>query len=181
MLSNHQSFLDPMLNASPVRRQCCFAARDSLFRVPVFGPLFHSFNAIPVRRGEADMTAMRAFIERLKSGMVLVLYPEGTRTVDGRISEIKPGFGLLARKADVPVLPCVIDGAYECWPKRNKLFRPGRAYITYGPAIPVEHIKAVGDRVFARELTDILRRMQTELRLKAGKVPFNYSEASDCK
>ncbi|MCD4830744.1 MAG: 1-acyl-sn-glycerol-3-phosphate acyltransferase [Anaerohalosphaeraceae bacterium] len=175
LLSNHQCFLDPMLNASPIRRQCCFAARDSLFRVPIFGPLFHSFNAIPVRRGEADMTAMRAFIEKLQSGMVLVLYPEGTRTSDGKIAEIKPGFGLLARKANVPVVPSVIDGGYECWPKTQGLFQPGNMYVTYGSPIPVEHIKAIGDRAFAKELTKILRQMQAELRTKVGKEPFDYS------
>lgn len=178
LLSNHQSFLDPILSASPVRRQCCFAARDSLFKVPVFGPLVYSFNAIPLKRGQADMTAMRLFIEKLRSGMGLVLYPEGTRTPDGKIAEIKPGFGLLARKANVPIVPSVIDGAYDCWPRSRKLFRPGRIYVTYGKPIPPEHIRAVGDREFAKELTKILRRMQNELRIKIGKEPLDYNQ--DC-
>ncbi|MEN6386812.1 MAG: lysophospholipid acyltransferase family protein [Phycisphaerales bacterium] len=176
LLSNHQSFLDPMLNADPLRRQCCFAARDTLFTIPVFGPLVHSFNAIPIKRGQADLTAIRAFIEKLNDGFGLVLYPEGTRTEDGKISEMKPGFGLIARKANVPIVPSVIDGAFEAWPRQQKWFSRGKVYVTYGPPIPAEKVKEMGDRDFAHYLTEILRQMQHELRLKVGKTPFEYDE-----
>lgn len=176
LLSNHQSFLDPMLNANPITRPCCFAARDSLFKVPVFGKIVHSVNAIPIRRGQADLTAMRMFVDKLKDGYGLVLYPEGTRTLSGRILDVKPGFSLLARRANVPVIPSVIDGAYECWPKNKKLFSCGRVYVSYGLPIPAEKVAELGDREFAKYLTKILREMQTELRLKIGKKPFDYSE-----
>ncbi|MGD0784312.1 MAG: lysophospholipid acyltransferase family protein [Sedimentisphaerales bacterium] len=176
LLSNHQSFLDPMINANPLRRQCCFAARSTLFKIPVFGRLVHSFNAIPIKRGEADLTAMRMFLEKLKDGYGLVLYPEGTRTRDGRIAEIKPGFGLLARKANVPIIPSVIDGAYECWPKQKKLFSSGEIYVTYGQPIPAQKVAELGDREFAKYLTKILRDMQAELRLRVGRKPFDYQD-----
>lgn len=175
LLSNHQSFLDPMLNANPITRPCCFAARDTLFKVPIFGRMVHTVNAIPIKRGQADLTAMRMFVERLKDGFGLVLYPEGTRTLDGKIAEIKPGFSLLARRANVPVIPSVIDGAYECWPKNRKLFSPGRVFVNYGEPISPEKIAELGDREFARYLTKVLRDMQSELRLKVGKKPFEYS------
>jgi len=176
LLSNHQSFLDPMINANPIRRQCCFAARSTLFQIPVFGRLVHSFNAIPIKRGEADLTAMRMFLEKLKDGYGLVLYPEGTRTQDGRIAEIKPGFGLLARKANVPIIPSVIDGAYECWPKQKKIFSSGEVFVTYGRPIPAQKVAELGDREFAKYLTKILRDMQAELRLRVGRKPFDYQD-----
>ena len=176
LLSNHQSFLDPMINANPFRRQCCFAARSTLFDIPVFGRLVHSFNAIPIKRGQADLAAMKMFVEKLKAGYGLVLYPEGTRTENGKIADMKPGFGLLARKADVPIIPSVIDGAFECWPRQQKLFSRGKIYVTYGPPIPAEKVAELGDREFARYLTKILRDMQTELRLKIGREPFDYQE-----
>jgi 1-acyl-sn-glycerol-3-phosphate acyltransferase len=176
LLSNHQSFLDPMINANPLRRQCCFAARSTLFKISVFGRLVHSFNAIPIKRGEADLTAMRMFLEKLKDGYGLVLYPEGTRTQDGRIAEIKPGFGLLARKANVPIIPSVIDGAYECWPKQKKIFSSGQIYVTYGQPIPAQKVAELGDREFAKYLTKILRDMQSELRLRVGRKPFDYQD-----
>ena len=176
LLSNHQSFLDPMLNANPFKRQCCFAARDTLFKVPVFGRLVHTVNAIPIKRDQADLTAMKMFLEKLKDGYGLVLYPEGTRTTNGKIAEIKPGFGLLARKANVPIIPSVIDGAYECWPKQKKLFSSGEVYVTYGQPIPAQKVAELGDREFAKYLTKILRDMQAELRLRVGRKPFDYQD-----
>jgi 1-acyl-sn-glycerol-3-phosphate acyltransferase len=176
LLSNHQSFLDPMINADPLKRQCCFAARDTLFTIPVFGKLVHSFNAIPIKRGQADLTAIRAFIEKLNEGYGLVLYPEGTRTEDGKIADMKPGFGLLARKANVPIIPSVIDGAFECWPRHQKLFSRGKIYVTYGEPIPAQKVAEMGDREFAKYLTEILREMQKQLRLKVGRKPFEYGK-----
>ncbi|MCE5341147.1 MAG: 1-acyl-sn-glycerol-3-phosphate acyltransferase [Planctomycetaceae bacterium] len=178
LLSNHQSFLDPMINADPLKRQCCFAARDTLFTSPVFGKLVHSFNAIPIKRGQADLTAIRAFIEKLNKGYGLVLYPEGTRTEDGKIAEMKPGFGLLARKANVPIIPSVIDGAYEAWPRHRKYFSYGKVYVTYGEPIPASKVAEMGDREFAHYLTQVLREMQKELRLMVGRKPFDYGNDS---
>jgi len=174
LVCNHQSFLDPMLTALPTARMCCFAARDSLFKIPAFGRLIHSVNAIPIKRGQPDLRAMRKCIERLKQGFGLVLYPEGTRTSDGKIGPLKPGFGLLARRAAVPIIPAVIDGAYECWPRHKKIFRPGKVTVNYAKPISYEEIAAMNDEELAKMLTDRLRKMQTEIRIKKGKLPFKY-------
>lgn len=174
LVSNHQSFVDPMFSATPISRQCCFAARDSLFKIPFFGRFVHSFNAIPLKRGQADLTAMKIFIEKLRDGFGLVLYPEGTRTSDGKIAEIKPGFCLLARRTNVPVIPAVIDGAFERWPRHKKFFSPGKVFVIYGKPIPPQIIVELGDRQFAKYLTKLLRDMQTELRLKVGRKPLDY-------
>jgi 1-acyl-sn-glycerol-3-phosphate acyltransferase len=119
---------------------------------------------------------MRIFLEKLNEGFGLVLYPEATRTPDGKIAEIKPGFSLLARRANVPVVPAVIDGTFESWPKHQKLCKPKKIFVMYGNPIPPEKITELGDRQFAKELTKILRNMQTELRLKVGKKPFDYRD-----
>lgn len=163
-----------MFNATPIHRQCCFAARDTLFKIFFFGRFVHSFNAIPIKRGQADLTAMRIFLEKLKDNFGLVLYPEGTRTIDGRIAEIKPGFCLLARRAKVPIIPSVIDGGYECWPRHRIFYRPYKVYISYGKPIPPQTIINMGDREFAKYLTNVLRDMQTQLKLQVGRKPFNY-------
>jgi 1-acyl-sn-glycerol-3-phosphate acyltransferase len=176
LLCNHQSFLDPMLTAIPVTRQCCFAARDTLFKPSALAWLIRSFNAIPIKRDRANLTAMRLCIDRLKAGYGLILYPEATRTKDGRIAEIKPGFGLIAKRANVPVIPAVIDGAFECWPRHKKFFSAGKVFVAYGKSIPPEKIAELGDKQFAKLLTKILREMQTELRLRVGREPFNYQD-----
>jgi 1-acyl-sn-glycerol-3-phosphate acyltransferase len=117
---------------------------------------------------------MKIFLEKLKYNFGLVLYPEGTRTSDGKIAEIKPGFCLLARRANVPIVPAVIDGAFECWPRHKKIYRPKKVFVTYGKPIPPQIIAELGDRQFAKYLTKILRDMQTELRLKVGRKPLDY-------
>lgn len=178
LISNHQSFLDPMFNATPIHRQLCYVARDTLFEIPFFGRFVHSFNVIPIKRGQADLAAMKIFLEKLRNNFGLVLYPEGTRTRDGKIAEIKPGFCLLARRANVPIIPSVIDGGFECWPRHRNFYRPYKVYVTYGKPIPPQTIVEMGDRKFAKYLTKILRDMQTELKLKVGRKPFDYDTAT---
>jgi 1-acyl-sn-glycerol-3-phosphate acyltransferase len=175
ILCNHQSFLDPMFSQSWVSRPFSFVARDSLYR-GFFGWLIRSLYAIPIRQGQADIGAIKTVIGVLKQGRAVCLYPEGSRTFDGRIAEIKPGFGLISRRADVPIVPAVIDGAFECWPRTKKLPKPlGKVTVMYGTPIAAEHVRQVGDEAFAAELTKILRQMQGELRQKIGKKPMDYS------
>lgn len=176
LISNHQSFIDPMFNATPIHRQLCFAARDTLFEIPFFGRFVHTFNAIPIKRGQADLAAMKIFLEKLRDNFGLVLYPEGTRTSNGKIAKVKPGFCLLARRANVPVVPVVIDGGFECWPRHKKFYRPYKVYITYGKPLLPQTIVEMGDREFAEYLTKTLRDMQTQLRLKVGREPFDYQD-----
>jgi 1-acyl-sn-glycerol-3-phosphate acyltransferase len=175
LISNHQSYLDPMLCGGPLKRRVSFLARDSLFTNWFFGPLISSVGTIPVKQGEADISAMRKVIGKLKKGGGVCLFPEGTRSNDGRITPFKPGFGLLCRRGGAAVVPVVIDGAFECWPRHKRLFSPGSIFICYGKAIPAERAKKMGDDKLAEFLTDTLRQMQTESRLKQGKKPYDYS------
>jgi 1-acyl-sn-glycerol-3-phosphate acyltransferase len=103
------------------------------------------------------------------------LFPEGTRSHDGKITQLKPGLGLLCRRGNAAVVPVVIDGAFECWPRHKKMFLPGKVFICYGKAISAEQAKNMGDSKLAEFLTDKLRRMQSKSRLKQGKKPYDYS------
>jgi 1-acyl-sn-glycerol-3-phosphate acyltransferase len=174
LLSNHQSFLDPPLCGIGVERHFSYVARDTLFTNPVFGWLISSVNVSPIKRDAADIAAIKMFIEKLKAGNAVVLFPEATRTHDGKIAEVKPGFGLLSRRANVPIVPIVIDGAFECWPRTKKNFSPGRITVVYGDLIPPEKVKEMGDEKFAIYLTGVLRQMQNETRIKFGKEPVRY-------
>ena len=176
LLCNHQSFLDPVLGGIVVKRPLWFVARDTLFKNPVFGRLLSSVQALPIKRGQADIRAMKAVIDKLKAGMGFLLFPEGTRSKDGRIVQIKPGFSLLCRRGNAAVVPVVIDGAFECWPRHKKRPSPGKISVTYGEAITAERIKELGDRKFADLLTQRLRQMQNQARIKAGKDVYNYQQ-----
>lgn len=163
LASNHQSFLDPFLLGGSTPRCVRFLARNTLFWGP-FGWLIRSLGAIPVVRDSADLAAMRAAVGALKEGDPLLLFPEGTRTRDGRIAPFRPGLSMLARRGEAVVLPCVIRGAFEAWPRHRPLptpFRPVRVH--YGPpVVPVEgeSPKELAERVerAVRELWDATER-----------------------
>jgi len=174
LISNHQSYLDPMLCGGPIKRRVSFLARESLFTHWLFGRMISSVGTIPVKLGEADISAMRKVIGRLKAGGGVCLFPEGTRSTDGKITTFKPGFGLLCRRGGAAVVPVVIDGAFECWPRHKKLFSRGPIWVCYGKAIPAEKARDMGDEKLAEVLTDTLRQMQTESRIKHGQEPYEY-------
>jgi 1-acyl-sn-glycerol-3-phosphate acyltransferase len=174
LVSNHQSFLDPIFCGVFLKRHMHYLARASLFANWFLGWLIRSLNAIPVERGKGDLSAMRTVIARLKEGKAVCLFPEGTRTSDGKIEQLMGGFGLLSRRGDAAIVPMVIEGAFECWPRQNKLFRPGRVEISYGKPIGPEQVRTMKDRQLAEFLTDTLRQMQKDLRQRLGKNPHDY-------
>jgi len=176
MVGNHQSFLDPVFMGVGSTRRLLFMARDSLFRSRLFGGLIRSTNAIPLSRDKADIATMRLVLKRLKEGEAVCLYPEGTRSRDGKITAFKPGFGLLCRRSKAPVVPALVDGAFECWPRQRKLFSPGPILVQFGKPLPPEAISEMSNEQLAEWLTQTLRQMQHVCRLQQGKEPYDYSD-----
>ncbi|MHC4148609.1 MAG: lysophospholipid acyltransferase family protein [Planctomycetota bacterium] len=175
LVCNHQSLLDPVFAGIPLKQHLHFLARDTLFTNRFFGWLIASVNTIPVKRGQADLSAIKAIIERLKSGDGACLFPEGTRTEDGKIAPFKPGFGLLCRRAEAAIVPVMIDGAFECWPRHKKIFSPGAEItIRYGTAINPEQVRSISDRKLAEDLTSTLRQMQNDYRAALGRQTYEY-------
>jgi len=176
--ANHQSFLDPVFHGIGATRRLLYMARDTLFRSRLFGGLIRSTNAIPVSRDKADIGAIKLVLAELKKGHGVCLYPEGTRSADGKITALKPGFSLLCRRSKAPVVPAVVDGAFECWPRQRKLFSPGPVMVCFGKPLPPEQIRAMSNEELADWLTQTLRRMQRDCRLQQGKEPYDYSDES---
>jgi len=128
LASNHQSMLDPPLIGSCLPREIAFVARRTLFYNPVFGALIRACNAIPIDRENADIGAIRAALAALGAGHGLLIFPEGTRSADGRIGEAKAGAGLLACKSGAPVVPIHVRGARDVLP-RGEVVPAGAARI----------------------------------------------------
>jgi 1-acyl-sn-glycerol-3-phosphate acyltransferase len=140
LVCNHQSFLDPMLATLGLPRECNYMARDSLFHHPIFRRVIQAYNAYPVRRDSADMGAIKETLRRLKDGKIVTAFPEGTRTEDGRIGPMRAGVVLLARKTKVPIVPVVVLGAFESWPRSARFPRPRPVLVAYDkPMYPHEH------------------------------------------
>jgi 1-acyl-sn-glycerol-3-phosphate acyltransferase len=149
LAANHQSYLDPPLVASGLPREMHFMARRSLFRNPLFRAAIVRCNAFPIERDTADVKGVREAIARLEAGNLLLVFPEGTRTRDGTIGRMKPGIGVLAERAAVPIVPVLIEGAYEVWPKGRLFPGRGRIRLVFGPPFRPgpESGMTVGDRI----------------------------------
>ncbi len=176
ILCNHQCYLDPIFVQSWVRRNFHFIARQTLWNSKLLGAVLNTLYVVPIKQGQGDIAAMRTIIAKLKAGNAVCLFPEGERTFDGRISDMKAGFGLISRKSGAGVVPAVLEGAFECWPRTKKFPKPGKVVVRFGEIITTAEIKRLGDREFAKFLTRRLRQMHNELRLKMGKQPFDYPE-----
>jgi len=180
LISNHQSFLDPLFCGAPLRRQLIYVARDSLFRNWLFGAIITSVGVIPIRRNTADLSAIKQMIAKLKLGFGLCLFPEATRTTNGKIRPMRPGFALLSRKTNAPIVPVVIDGAFDCWPRNRKVFLPWvRISVCYGKKISAEKVVEMGDEKLASYLTDVMRDMLNRCRVLYGREPYVYEDASE--
>jgi 1-acyl-sn-glycerol-3-phosphate acyltransferase len=136
LVSNHQSFLDPVVIALRLYRPVSYFARADLFDNPYFGWFIRNLNAFPVRRGEGDIGAVREAVRRLGEGNLLCFYPEGTRTRTGELGPIQKGIALIIRKARVPVIPVVIDGAHLALPRKQWVqSKPIR--VIFGPPLEI--------------------------------------------
>lgn len=140
LAGNHASHLDPPAIGSHVPRQISFFARKTLWKGGVLSWWMDQAGCIPVDRdGGSDVSAIKRVLKTLQEGKALILFPEGTRSVDGTLQEPKSGVGMIACRARVPVVPVRIFGSHEAWGRGGR-FTPGVPIsITYGrPLTPAE-------------------------------------------
>lgn len=143
--ANHQSFLDPVLVGLACDRRLNYLARRTLFEHRFLAWLMTWYDAIPLERDGMGLSGMKETLRRLKREEMVLLFPEGTRTTDGQLGELKPGFCTLARRSRVPLLPVTLAGAFRAWPRSQRLPRPAPIWIQFGPAISVEEVAALDD------------------------------------
>jgi 1-acyl-sn-glycerol-3-phosphate acyltransferase len=114
---NHQSYLDPPLAGTASDRPIYFLARRTLLDVPLLGRILPKLNVIPVNQEGVDRSAIKAVIRVLQAGNGVLVFPEGSRTLDGKIQAAEPGLGLVIAKTLAPVVPMRIFGAREALPR----------------------------------------------------------------
>ena len=146
LAANHQSYLDPPLIGPHLRGEMHFMARRTLFKNPLFGALIGRCNAFAIERDTADVKGVKNAIDRLQRGKILLVFPEGTRTRDGTVGRMKAGIGILAERAAVPIVPVLIEGAYEVWPKGALIPRLGKSRLVFGKPMRPEMIAGDGLR-----------------------------------
>lgn len=127
--SNHISFWDPLLVGTAAIREQHFLAKEELFRGPL-GWLIRSYNAIPIRRGMADLSGLAKARDVLRAGRSLILFPEGTRQRDGELRSARPGLGMIAVATDALVVPTCIQGSNR---PRKWLLRQSKLRVDFAP------------------------------------------------
>ncbi len=123
---NHESYLDPPLAGIACQREIYYLARKTLLDWPILGPILPHLNVIPVNQDRADMSALKNVIRLVRAGHSTVIFPEGSRTLDGDFMPALPGLGLIIAKTLAPVVPMRIFGAHQAFPRGGKprLFTP---------------------------------------------------------
>lgn len=142
---NHRAYLDPPYLSLVTTRQLHLMAKDSLFRVPVFGAYIKAMGAFPVKRGAADRGALKQAMAELKAGRVMGIFPEGTRAEPGTLLPGEKGFALVAKQTGVPIVPIALEGTDRVLPKHGGLHR-ARVTATIGkPMTAAEMLAAFPD------------------------------------
>lgn len=164
IVPNHVTYADPVLVSIPVRRPVHYMAWNALFEVPGLAWLIRRLRAFPVEIESADPRAAREAVRLLQNDAVVMIFPEGGRSADGRLGQFKPGAFRLACSLGVPLMPVTIVGGHEAWPPGRVLPRPGRLRITYHPVIvpdPADDVKAAARRL----AVDVRREVASALPL----------------
>ena len=133
--SNHGSFLDPVIVGVGISRQTYYLTKQSLFEIPIFRLLIKALHTIPVRRELVSVSTFKELIKSLNAKKAIILFPEGTRSLDGKLGQGKVGVGMIALKADVPIIPAYIDGAIKAFPKNGKWIYPKKIRVIFGKPI----------------------------------------------
>jgi 1-acyl-sn-glycerol-3-phosphate acyltransferase len=149
---NHQSYLDPPLAGIACDRAIYFLARRSLLNVWPLGWLLPKLNVIPVDQEGIDRSALKALIRVLKAGHAALVFPEGSRTLDGKLQPALPGLGLIISKTLAPVVPMRIFGAHEALPRGGGGLRLRPITVVVGEPIhfTAADLQATGKDVYAR-------------------------------
>ncbi|MEM6750834.1 MAG: lysophospholipid acyltransferase family protein [Planctomycetota bacterium] len=173
LVSNHQSYFDPMMAGMGGWRHPFFAlARKTLWDTPWLGFLLTRLNGIPVDQGAGDLAAMRKCIDVLRGGGRLLMFPEGSRTPTGVMQPFAAGLALILKRSSPTVIPFAVEGSYDAYPIHAKRprFGPGVG-VAYGKPIPPETLAAMKPAEAVRMIEVEVERLRRILVDAIGATP----------
>lgn len=162
--SNHQSMLDPVVVGMVTQRRMNYLARKSLFRFFLFRWLIEFLDAISIDRDGFGLAGVKQTLTRVRRGEIVLLFPEGTRTRDGQLGQLKPGICTLVRRGKVPLVPVAMDGPFQAWPRSAPLPSPDVARVVIGEPIWPGEVKDLSDEQLLERLQDAMQKCLLEAR-----------------
>lgn len=164
LASNHVSYLDPIVLAITMKRKICFIAKKEAFNNIFGSTILKQLNAFPVDRGKIDIRSLKKALSILQENKVLGIFPEGTRSANGELQELKLGMIKIAMKTGVPILPVGILGTYEIYPhgKTFPVLFKNKITVYYGPLQYFDKGKT-GDKTYQKEALNLLSQKMKEL------------------
>lgn len=171
-VSNHRSNADPPIIGSRAKGRLAFMAKEELFKNPLFAWLISSLGAFPVSRGKGDTTVLDKSVEKLNEGNSLMIFPEGTRSKDGKVGRGHSGAAVIAARSGKPIIPVgIIFG--------EKLKFRTRVTVKYGePIMPQDYVE-IGDDPNPRQLVKLKNRYMAEIRLLVEGEPEQQTASEE--
>lgn len=170
LASNHASFLDPPLVGSSLPRPINYLARETLFRFPVVGWILRSWNSVPVDRDGGGAAGLRAILDRLLAGGGIILFPEGTRTRDGKLQPARSGIGLTVIKSTAPVVPVRVFGTFEAYGRHMKFPCPRRVVVKFGQPMDFATLRTEAKTCAKPRLKHIYQQVADEIMAEIAKL-----------
>ena len=152
---NHGSYLDAFIveasMPASLRKGLFFVGFRAYFEQPFIRNIIKYIRVIPIDPGMHFVEAMQASSYVLKSNKMVCIFPEGQRTIDGNVKEFKKGVGILAKELNIPLVPVLITGSYESWPRSRSVPRPHPIKITFGRPFDFDELKKEGLKLGAKD------------------------------
>ena len=170
LAANHASFLDPPIVGSGLHRQINYLAKASLFRHPGIGWLLRMWNAVPVQLDGGGAAGLKAILDRLLAGGAIVVFPEGSRTKDGKLQPARSGIGLTVIKSDAVVIPVRTFGTFECYNRKIRFHLPKQLAVKYGQPMRFEKLRAEAKTCSKPRLKEIYQEVADEIMAAIAKL-----------
>ncbi len=149
---NHQSYLDPLIIGVVCPRPVNYLGRKTLLNFPPLAWFLQWNDMIAIDREATGIGGMKETLRRIKRGESVVIFPEGTRTHNGELLPLMPGFCAVAKRTKSTLVPVGFDGSFQAFPREKKLPKPGRIHVVIGKPILFEEYMSLTDQ----ETTDLL-------------------------
>ena len=151
--ANNCSYLDPPLVGVACQRAIHYLARKSLLDIPILGPILPQLNVIPVEQKNADRSALMGAIRVVRNGGAVLIFPEGSRSPDGKLQPAQPGIGMIVAKTGAPVVPVRVSGSFQAFPRGTAIPRFVPVKVTIGAPVLFEE-SGTEDRAFYQKASN---------------------------